>query len=77
MDSTIAFDKWLSDQFDNGLVDIKFAIVPGKDVSPEAVKAEILTADALIKAGVDDAAPLPTSGIPDQIQAIISNTALH
>ncbi|MFY1954986.1 hypothetical protein ACOTCL_18310 [Achromobacter xylosoxidans] len=77
MDSTIAFDKWLSDQFDNGLVDIKFAIVPGKDVSPEAVKAEILTADALIKAGVDDAAPLPTSGIPDHIQAIISNTALH
>lgn len=45
------FENWLEKQIAAGLADIKFAIVPGKGVSSEAVQDEILAAEAAISAG--------------------------
>lgn len=77
MDSTTAFDNWLSDQLANGLVDIKFAILNGRDISSEAVKSEILVTELTLSAGIGDMPPQATSGIPDSIQDIINEVVLH
>lgn len=70
--NTTTFDTWLSGQLDKGLVDIKFAILPGKGVSSDAVKDELLAAEAAIEAGFLKAAPQATSNIPDNISSIIA-----
>lgn len=74
MNST-AFDTWLSGQLANGLVDIKFAILPGKGVSVDAVRDELLAAEAAVKAGFLRSAPQPNSEIPDNILGIIKKVA--
>ena len=43
MDTT--FDTWLAEQFAKGLVDIKFAVIPGRGVSVEAIQGELLAAE--------------------------------
>ena len=70
--NTTTFDTWLSGQLGKGLVDIKFAILPGKGVSSDAVKDELLAAEASIEAGFLKAAPQATSNIPDNISSIIA-----
>lgn len=72
--STITFDAWLSKQFAEGLVDIKFAILAGKGVSVEAIQDELLAAEASIEAGFLKQAPQPTSMIPENIFRIIKET---
>ncbi|QDJ35816.1 hypothetical protein CBR67_03650 [Bordetella hinzii] len=76
MNST-TFEKWLSDQLTKGLVDIKFAILPGKSVSSEAVQDELIAAEAAIEAGFLKPAPQPTSEIPENIFGIIKKVTLH
>jgi hypothetical protein len=66
------FDTWLNTQLTKGLVDIKFAILPGKGVSSEAVEGELLAAEAAIGAGFLNLAPQATSTIPPQFLSIIS-----
>lgn len=69
-----AFETWLAKEFEHGLVDIKFAVVPGKGVSVEAVQNEVLAAEAAIQAGYFKAAPAATSMLPAEISAFV---ALH
>ncbi|ARP89800.1 hypothetical protein CAL14_05450 [Bordetella genomosp. 9] len=71
------FDAWLDGQLAKGLVDIKFAISPGKDVSSVAVQDELLLAESAIDAGLLREAPQPSSMIPENILAIIREVALH
>lgn len=68
------FDTWLSAQFAQGLVDIKFAILAGKGVSVEAIQDELLAAEASIKAGFLRSAPQPTSMVPADIFQCAENT---
>lgn len=67
------FDTWLTKQFAEGLVDIKFAVLAGKGVSVEAIQDELLAAEASI-AQFDKSAPRPTSMIPAQIAEIVNAT---
>ena len=71
------FNTWLSEQFAQGLVDIKFAVLPGKGVSVEAIQNELLSAEAAIHAGFFRAAPEPTSRIPEEIALSVNKTVLH
>lgn len=72
--TAITFDSWLQGQLDKGLVDIKFAILPGKGVCSDAVQDELLAAEAAIEAGFLKSAPQPTSRIPEEIASIIAST---
>ena len=76
MTAATTFDTWLNDQLGKGLVDIKFAILPGKGVSSEAVQDELLAAEASIEAGFLKAAPQATSVIPSKIMGIIATIKL-
>jgi hypothetical protein len=71
------FDGWLKKQFTEGLMDIKFAVLPGKSVSVEAIQAELLGAEAMISAGFLASAPQATSMIPDDVFHIIKQTTVH
>lgn len=69
------FELWADQEINNGLTDIKFAIMSGKGVKVESVQAELLAAEALIANGTVRAnKPHATSMIPSHIQAIISTT---
>jgi hypothetical protein len=74
--NTNAFDSWLSKQFEDGLVDIKFAVLPGKGVSVEAIQGELLAAEASISAGFVKNAPQATSTIPANVMSTITGTVL-
>jgi len=70
------FDKWFAEQLTSGLVDIKFAIVPGKGVSREAVQDEILAAEAAISSGFFRSAPKATSMNTPDVQAILDSAVV-
>ncbi len=70
--NTTTFDTWLTKQLAEGLVDIKFAILAGKDVSVEAIQRELLAAEASISAGFLRIAPGVTSMIPEQVSNLIT-----
>lgn len=69
------FDTWLAEQFAKGLVDIKFAVIPGRGVSVEAIQGELLAAEASI-AQFDKPAPQPTSVVPASIQRVIESVSI-
>jgi hypothetical protein len=68
---TTPFDTWLAKQFEDGLADIKFAVVSGKGVSVEAIEKEVLAADAAIAMGYATAAPKATSMLPVQVAKFV------
>lgn len=70
------FDKWFAEQLASGLVDIKFAIVPGKGISREAVQDEILSAEAAISANLFRSAPMATSMNRPEVQEILNSAAI-
>ncbi len=70
------FDKWFAEQIASGLTDIKFAIVPGKGISREAVQDEILAAETAISAGFFRSAPAATSTNTPDVQAILESAAI-
>jgi len=68
-----SFDTWFNDQLGKGLVDIKFAVTPGKGVTSAAIKNELLAAEAMIAAGyVKGSAPYATSVLPAEIMEVIN-----
>lgn len=72
---TTAFDTWLAKQFDEGLVDIKFAVLGGKGVSVEVIQEEVLAAEAAIGCGLERPAPMATSMMPKHITEFVA--AVH
>jgi hypothetical protein len=67
-----SFENWFEDQISNGLVDIKFAVTPGKGVTSDAIKNELLAAEAMINSGyVRKSPPYATSVIPEDVMAVI------
>jgi len=71
------FDKWFSQQVEAGLVDIKLAITAGKGVTNEAIKDEILAAEAAISSGFFREPPKARSATPADIMAIIKNSTIQ
>ena len=69
---TTAFDSWLAKQFEEGLVDIKFAVQTGRGVSAEAIRNEMMAAQAAIAAGYTVSAPTPTSQMPQAVAEFIA-----
>ena len=69
---TTPFDTWLAQEFDNGLADIKFAVVSGKGVSIEAIQTEVLACEAAIRMGNTKAAPKATSMLPEAASKFIA-----
>ncbi|MBW8847475.1 MAG: hypothetical protein JF607_21130 [Burkholderiales bacterium] len=67
-----AFDSWITKQFSEGLVDIKFAVVTGKGVSAEAIQNEVLATEAAISQGYIKAAPAATSMMPADIAEFVA-----
>lgn len=67
-----AFDTWLAKQFGDGLVDIKFAVLPGKGVSVEAIQEDVLAAEAAIERGHVRAAPIATSQMPEAVAKFVA-----
>ncbi|WP_297463310.1 hypothetical protein [Ferrovum sp.] len=67
-----SFENWFEDQVSNGLVDIKFAVTPGKGVTSEAIKNELLASEAMINSGyVMELPPCATSVIPELVMEVI------
>ena len=77
MNPHTTFDSWLTGQLEKGLVDIKFAISPGKDVSSAAVQGELLQAEASIQVGNVDGAPVPTSMLTDSVTDLFKRITFH
>ena len=71
-----AFNAWVASELDRGMVDFRFSVLPGKGVSVAAVQAEVLAAEACLKAGFVRTAPQPQSVMPDHIARIVAQTAL-
>ena len=70
-----SFESWFEDQVNQGLVDIKFAVTPGKGVTSDAIKNELLASEAMISSGyVSPYPPYATSVIPDEVMEVINNT---
>lgn len=65
------FETWFKGQLEKDLVDIKFAVTPGKNVSVESIKQELLTSEANISMGNVNKAPTAMSEIPDGALAIM------
>ncbi len=71
--TTSNFDTWLTSQFENGLVDIKFAVFKGKGVSAEAVKAEIVRTEARASNALGlSSPPKAMSSVPENIMAMFA-----
>lgn len=68
---TTAFETWLNQQRSQGLVDIKFAIMPGTEVTVEGVQAELLATEAAIAAGLVGGPPQAASAVPSDIAEAI------
>lgn len=67
------FENWFVSQQKKGLIDIKFAVTPGKGVTSAAIKNELLAAEAMIDAGyVKEFAPRATSVIPQEVMNVIT-----
>lgn len=67
-----SFENWFAGQIDQGLVDIKFAVTPGRGVTSAAIKNELLAAEAMIGAGyVKELAPQATSVLPKEVMDVI------
>lgn len=67
-----SFETWFEDQLGQGLVDIKFAVTPGKGVTSTAIKNELLAAEAMISAGyIKGSAPQATSVLPVAVMDVI------
>lgn len=66
------FETWFNDQLDHGLVDIKFSVIAGKNVSVESIKQELLTSEANIRAGNINSAPTLKSEIPEKALGIMA-----
>lgn len=69
---TTAFDSWVSKQIEEGLVDIKFAVVAGKGVSVEAIQNELLAAEAALSAGYTRHPPTATSEVPEAVAKFVA-----
>ena len=67
-----AFDSWLAKQFGEGMADIKFAVLPGKGVSVDAIENEVLAAEAAISAGYLKTAPRATSMVPEHVASFVA-----
>lgn len=68
-----SFETWFAGQLDRGLVDIKFAVTPGKGVTSTAIKNELLAAEAMIGAGyVMGLTPHATSVLPLEVMDVIN-----
>lgn len=68
-----SFETWFASQLDQGLVDIKFAVTPGKGVTSTAIKNELLAAEAMIGAGyVKVNTPHATSVLPREVMDVIN-----
>lgn len=65
------FETWFSRQLSDGLTDIKLAIVAGKDISNEAVRKELLAAEAAIASGFLRPAPRATSTASESMSKIL------
>jgi len=70
------FDTWMSKQFADGLVDIKFAVWPGKGVSVQAIQDELLAAEAMLAAGFEKSEPRAISMIPENIHQVIMSAVV-
>lgn len=73
-----SFDTWFANQLEKGLVDIKFAISPGKAVSSAAVQDELLQAEASVQAGfAANKAPAPMSELRDSVTDLFKKIVFH
>lgn len=71
------FQNWFEAQQSRGLVDIKFAVTPGRGVTSAAIKSELLASEAMITAGyVKKTPPYATSVIPDDVLKVIEAARL-
>lgn len=70
--TTNRFENWFKGQLDEGLVDIKFSVLAGKNVSVELIKQELLTSEANINAGNVNNAPTLKSEIPEKALGIMA-----
>lgn len=67
-----SFETWFDTQLGKGLVDIKFAVTPGKGVTRDAIKNELLVSEAMIAAGYcKKSAPQSSSFIPNEVMEVI------
>lgn len=71
------FETWFAKQLVEGLTDIKLAIVPGKDISNEAVRKELLAAEAAIASGFLRSPPRATSVVAESIEKIVRAVRLE
>ncbi|HCP77735.1 MAG: hypothetical protein CML16_11135 [Pusillimonas sp.] len=77
MNTHTSFDSWLESEIEKGLVDIKFAISPGKGVSSAAIHGELLQAEASLQFGNLGKEPTPVSEIPDSIAQLFKKVTFH
>jgi hypothetical protein len=68
------FESWFASEIANGLIDIKLAVVPGKNVSSEAVEREILASELALASGAFRDMPSAKSAIPEEVIALMNNT---
>lgn len=77
MNTHASFDSWLEGEFAKGLVDIKFAISPGKGVSSTAVHGELMQAEASLRFRKANKAPSPTSMLPEHVAELFKAVTFH
>jgi hypothetical protein len=65
------FQTWFDKEVEKGLVDIKFAITPGRGACVEAIQSEVLTCELAIAGKLTKPAPQATSMVPDHITAFV------
>ena len=72
-----SFENWFADQVNNGLVDIRLSVIPGKGMTSEAIKNELLACEAAIDAGrVREFPPYAITMIPDDVMAVILDSRI-
>ena len=71
-----SFENWFADQVNNGLVDIRLSVIPGKGMTSEAIKNELLACEAAIDAGRVREFPLYATVIPDDVMAVILDSRI-
>jgi len=76
MTSFTNFETWFASEVERGLTDLKFAVVPGKGVSSEALQTEILASELAIASGAFREQPGVKSAIPEEILALMHRTKI-
>lgn len=76
MNTLSNFESWFASEVQNGLVDIKLAVVPGKHISSEAVEREILASELAVANNQLRGEPTAKSAIPENIIVLMNKTSV-